>query len=44
LQISISFRVSLHSFIDSKLNRYLGFDGIGEAVLYAIAVGYPAES
>lgn len=31
-------------FIDSKLNRYLGFDGIGEAVLYAIAVGYPAES
>ena len=31
-------------FIDSKLNQYLGFDGVGEAVLYALAVGYSAES
>ena len=30
-------------FIDSKLNRFLEFDGVTEAIVYAIAVGYPTE-
>lgn len=30
-------------FFDGKLNRLLGFDGIQEAVVYAVAVGYPGQ-
>jgi len=28
-------------YSDSKLNRFLGFDGVDEAVVYSVAVGYP---
>ncbi|MDQ2855289.1 MAG: SagB/ThcOx family dehydrogenase [Acidobacteriota bacterium] len=28
-------------YTDSRLNRFLGFDGISEAVVYSVAVGYP---
>jgi SagB-type dehydrogenase family enzyme len=31
----------LGSFADARLNRFLGLDGVTEAVLYAVAVGYP---
>jgi SagB-type dehydrogenase family enzyme len=30
-------------FLDAKLNRLLGFDGVHEAVLYGVAAGYPEE-
>lgn len=33
----------LGGFFDARLNRFLGLDGITEAVLYSVAVGYPAE-
>ena len=28
-------------FYDSRLNRWLGFDGVSEAVVYSVAVGNP---
>jgi len=31
------------SFFDTKLNQFLGLDGVGEAALYSVAVGYPTE-
>jgi len=30
-------------FLDGRLNRSLGLDGVGEAVLYAVAVGHPGQ-
>ena len=30
-------------FHDSKLNRFLGLDGVTEAAVYTVAVGHPAE-
>jgi len=30
-------------FMDGKINRYIGLDGVTEAVVYGIAVGHPAE-
>jgi SagB-type dehydrogenase family enzyme len=33
----------LGSFCDARLNRFLGLDGVTEAVLYAVAVGFAAE-
>jgi len=35
--------VCLGGFFDARLNRFLGLDGITEAVVYGVAVGYPAE-
>jgi len=31
-------------FYDSRLNRFLGLDGITEAAVYCVTVGYPADS
>jgi SagB-type dehydrogenase family enzyme len=31
-------------FMDSKLNRFLGLDGIHEAVLYGVGIGYPHKT
>ena len=30
-------------YADSQLNRFLEFDGVHEAVVYAVAIGYPCE-
>lgn len=30
-------------FRDTRLNRFLGLDGLVEAALYCVAIGYPAE-
>jgi SagB-type dehydrogenase family enzyme len=29
-------------FLDAKLNRFLGLDGINEAIVYCVGAGYPA--
>ena len=31
-------------FFDAKLNHFLGFDGVHEAVLYGVAIGYPEDA
>ena len=31
-------------FLDAKLNRVLGFDGVHEAVLYGVGLGYPEQT
>jgi SagB-type dehydrogenase family enzyme len=31
-------------FMDSKLNRFLGLDGIREAVVYGVGIGYPDQA
>ena len=33
----------LGGFLDSRLNAFLGLDGLAEAALYGVAVGYPLE-
>ena len=30
-------------FRDARLNRWLGLDGIDEAVVYSVAIGHPAD-
>jgi len=30
-------------YFDGRLNRFLGFDGVSEAVVYSLAVGYPIQ-
>jgi hypothetical protein len=31
-------------FFDAKLNRFLGLDGVHEAAIYGISVGYPEST
>jgi SagB-type dehydrogenase family enzyme len=43
--IAAEFRLGslcMGGFYDSRLNRFLGFDGLIEAVVYSVAVGNPA--
>src|SRR5215471_7142517 len=42
--ISAEFKLGslcMGGFYDSRLNRWLGFDGVSEAVVYSVAVGNP---
>jgi SagB-type dehydrogenase family enzyme len=34
----------LGGFFDARLNRFLGLDGVTEAVVYSVAIGYPVVS
>ncbi len=35
--------VCLGGYFDSQLNRFLGLDGVSEASLYCVAIGYPGQ-